>query len=235
MRILFHHRIRSKDGQYVHLSELVQAFRNCGHEVLLVGPRVIEEEGLGNGSGSIGWLRRWLPGWVPELLECLYALVAWPRLHRAIRRFRPDLIYERYNLFFPTGVWAARAAGVPLASEINAPLFEERSKEQAISLAELARRSQRYVWQRADLLLPVSQALAEIVESAGGPSDRIRVLHNGVDTTRFQPSDTEAAKRAIGLGGRLVLGFVGFVREWHASMRSSVCFPPTVCRPMRIC
>ena len=44
MKILYHHRIASKDGQYVHVEELVKALRGIGHEVVMVGPRVAEEE-----------------------------------------------------------------------------------------------------------------------------------------------------------------------------------------------
>ena len=47
MRILYHHRIRSKDGQYVHLEEMVHALRSLGHEVEIVGPRHVEQESFG--------------------------------------------------------------------------------------------------------------------------------------------------------------------------------------------
>lgn len=215
MRILFHHRIRSKDGQYVHLSELVHAFRKNGHEVLLVGPEVIETESFGAGAGYVDLLRKWLPRWLTELLEFCYSFAAYPRLARAIRSFRPDFIYERYNLLFPVGVIAAARHGIPIASEINAPLFEERRDQAGVSLQRLARWSQKCVWQRADLLLPVTQVLADIVVEQGGASDRVLVMPNGVDTERFDRVDAEKAKSDIGMQGRLVLGFVGFVREWH--------------------
>ena len=38
MRILYSHRIQSRDGQSVHVEELVAALREAGHEVLVVGP-----------------------------------------------------------------------------------------------------------------------------------------------------------------------------------------------------
>jgi hypothetical protein len=31
VKILYHHRIRSKDGQFVHIEELVHALRELGH------------------------------------------------------------------------------------------------------------------------------------------------------------------------------------------------------------
>ncbi len=215
MKILFHHRIRSKDGQYVHLSELVHAFRENGHEVLLVGPEVIDTEPFGSDGGYVDTLRKALPNWINELLELAYSLVAYPRLRKAIRSFRPDFIYERYNLFSPVGVWLARRYCIPSALEINGPLYEERRDQNGIALHSVAQWSQRYAWRTADLLLPVSAVLAGIVVDQGGPRERILVVANAVDTTRFEATDPGDAKNALGLEGRLVLGFVGFVRSWH--------------------
>jgi hypothetical protein len=39
MRILYSHRIQSRDGQSVHVDEMVRALREAGHEVMVVGPR----------------------------------------------------------------------------------------------------------------------------------------------------------------------------------------------------
>ena len=39
---------------------------------------------------------------------------------------------------------------------------------------------------------------------------------NGIDPERFARAPSpEAAKERLGLAGRLVLGFTGYVREWH--------------------
>lgn len=215
MRILFHHRIRSKDGQFVHLEELVHAFRSLGHEVRLVGPEVVESASFGAGAGYVDALRRWLPGHATEAMEFAYCVAAYPRLAAAIREFRPDFVYERFNLFFPVGVWTARRMGVPIALEVNAPLYEERSSHGGIRLAALARWTQRYVWTNADLTLPVTEVLARTVAAYGASAERIMVLPNGVDLAHFGARDSVQAKRALGLDGRLVLGFVGFVRSWH--------------------
>ncbi len=216
MRILYHHRIRSKDGQYVHLEEMVRALRSQGHEVEIVGPRHVETEEFGADAGVVAALKRWLPGFVYELLELSYALADYQRLAAVIRRFRPDVIYERYNLYFPSGVWARRRLGVPLMLEVNAPLFEERSKFGGLALPALARRTEQYAWRGADVVLPVTEVLARRVAAAGVPRGRIRVIPNGINEEAFAnlPSPQQA-KRALGLEGRFVLGFVGFMRDWH--------------------
>ncbi len=216
MRILYHHRIASKDGQYVHIEELTKALQEAGHDIVMVGPKVLGEAAYGYDSGLVYLLKRLIPRLVYEVLEFSYSLVAYARLAKELRRHRPDIVYERYNLFFPAGVWAAKRAGIPILLEVNAPLFDERSRHGGISLKRLARWSEQYVWRNADALLPVTRVLADMIARAGVAEDRITVIPNGIDRDRFlDPGDRERAKANIGLQGNLVLGFTGFVRPWH--------------------
>ena len=216
MKILYHHRIRSKDGQYVHVEEMIHALRALGHEVIIVAPAAMETEDFGADAGAVAWMKRHLPKWIYELLELSYSLVAYWRLHRAVREHRPDCLYERYNLLLPAGVWLKRRYGLPMLLEVNAPLFEERALYDGLSLKRLARWSEAYAWCGADYALPVTRVLGAKVVAAGVPESRIRVIPNGINLERFGATlDTTAAKRALGLEGRLVLGFTGFVRDWH--------------------
>ena len=216
MKILYHHRIRSKDGQYVHVEEMIHALRALGHEVIIVAPAAMETEDFGADAGAVAWMKRHLPKWIYELLELSYSLVAYWRLRRAVREHRPDCLYERYNLLLPAGVWLKRRYGLPMLLEVNAPLFEERARYDGLSLKRLARWSEAYAWRGADFALPVTRVLGAKVIAAGVPESRIRVIPNGINLERFGAApDTAEAKRALGLEGRLVLGFTGFVRDWH--------------------
>jgi glycosyltransferase involved in cell wall biosynthesis len=218
VKILYHHRTRSKDGQYVHISELIAALRGLGHEVMVVAPAAMERAKFGDDAGLVALLKRHVPHFAYELLEFGYSLLAYLRLRRAVLSFRPDCLYERYSLFLPSGVWIKRAFGLPMLLEVNGPLYEERQQhEGGISLQRLGLWSQRYAWRGADFVLPVTSVLAEMVVAAGVPKERVRVIPNGIDPVRFgnNPLSTQAAKAKLGLGDRLVLGFTGFVREWH--------------------
>ena len=57
MRILYSHRIQSRDGQSVHVEELVGALRAAGHEVLVVGPGFYEASGFGGESSTVARIR----------------------------------------------------------------------------------------------------------------------------------------------------------------------------------
>jgi len=215
MKILYHHRIASKDGQYVHIEELTKAFDALGHELKIISPAVSDGE-FGSEGGVVSVLKRYMPKFIYELLEFMYAFVAYFKLRRAVKEFQPDFIYERYNLFMPAGIWLKKWSGLPFVSEINAPLYEERSKYNGISLKSLASWSEKYVWKNADLLLPVTEVLAKRVISKGGESNKIEVIHNGINIERFDNViEKTEAKNRLGLGDVTVLGFTGFVRDWH--------------------
>lgn len=216
MKILYHHRIRSKDGQYVHVEEMIGALKALGHEIVLVAPTAMEKEEFGADAGMVARMKRHLPQMVYELLELSYAVLAFFRLRRAVREHHPDCLYERYNLFMPAGVWLKRRYGLPMLLEVNSPLYQERARYDGISLKRLAQWAQHYTWRGADYVLPVTRVLGDMVAAEGVPEARIRVIPNGINLERFGAApDTETAKRMLGLQGKMVLGFTGFLRDWH--------------------
>jgi len=216
MKILYHHRIRSKDGQYVHLEEMVGALRELGHEVLVVGPDAVGSAEFGSDAGLVAWLKRRLPQSIYELAEWVYDIYAYRRLMRAIRGFEPDVLYERYNLYLTAGVRAKRRSGLPMLLEVNAPIYAERKRFDGIALDRLARASERKAWREADAVLPVTAALAGIVRDSIGAGQRCEVIPNGINLEHFTgPFDTDSVRARWRLDGRIVLGFTGFVRDWH--------------------
>ena len=210
MRILYSHRIQSRDGQSVHVEELVAAFRSLGHEVLVVGPGFYEQARFGGESRLVPWIRAHLPSVVGEFAELAYNIPAWWRLRAAFRRFRPELIYERYNLYYLAGTWVARSYAGKMFLEVNAPLAEERARFGQLRLRWLAAALERFVWRSAAKVLPVTGVLGKVVAAAGVPSARIAVVPNGIDPARFAALPVREAG-----DGPVVLGFVGFVRDWH--------------------
>lgn len=220
MKILMHHRIASRDGQSVHLEEMLHAFRAAGHEVVLVGPRGLFDAGFGGADRSVAALKSLIPARGFELMELAYNAPALVRLARAVAAHRPDVIYERFSLFLLAGLWFRRWSRIPLLLEVNSPLFEERARNDGLRLHGLGRRAQAAIWAGADHVLPVTGVLADAIEATGVARDRITVVPNGIDPARFADApDPRAARDALGLGDRLVLGFTGFVRGWNAVHR----------------
>jgi glycosyltransferase involved in cell wall biosynthesis len=212
MKIIYHHRIASKDGQFVHVQELTNAFIEQGHDLIFVAPQMNEQSEFGHDGGFVSKLKATFPAWIYELLELTYSLWVFVKLVKAIKIFKPELIYERYNLYQPAGIWAAKLFNIPIILEVNAPLVEERSRYSGLSLRRLAKQVENYTWKGATHCLPVTNVLADHLRQAGVSNENITVIHNGVrqafiDEMLATPIDQNK--------NEIVIGFTGFIHPWH--------------------
>ena len=216
MKILYHHRIAARDGMDVHKSELIKAFRALGHEVIEVGPSAQQKAKFGDDGGLVDLVRRLLPGFASELLEILYDHHAYRRLKSAYLREKPDILYERHNLFLSAGRRLKKNYGVPFYLEVNAPLAEEREKSGGLSLKRFAHNQEGAVWRAADRIFPVTGVLARYLTAKGVEESRIEVIPNAVDPEVFHADiDGTPVRKQYGLEDAIVLGFTGFIRDWH--------------------
>jgi teichuronic acid biosynthesis glycosyltransferase TuaC len=133
----------------------------------------------------------------------LYALSLLPFLVWLRRRFSFDLIDAQFG--YPDGVGAALLAGIfrrPLCVTL-------RGDESRVARFALRRRQLRAALQRATVVA-VSDALSQLARDLDVPEERICVIPNGVDVTRFQPSDQLEARMRLGLPmDRAILVAVG--------------------------
>src|SRR5262245_30183800 len=146
---------------------MVEALRTAGHEVVVVGPPTYASASFGHEPKLLARVKRLVPKALYEILEIGYNVAAYTRLRRAARAFKPDVLYERYNLNLLAGVWLKKRTGIRMLLEVNAPLARERAAYGGIGLKRFARRLERFIWLSADFVLPVSHVLAAEIRGAG--------------------------------------------------------------------
>jgi glycosyltransferase involved in cell wall biosynthesis len=212
MKILYHHRIASKDGQFVHVEELTNAFIEQGHELKFIAPSLNENSDFGHDGGFVTKLKKLLPRALYELLELSYSLWIFIKLVIAIIQFKPEFIYERYNLYQPAGIWVSKLFKIPLILEVNAPLAYERKTYSGLSLVKFAKWIENYTWKNATHTLPVTNVLADHLRDADVKVENITVIHNGVQQ---QFIDEMLAKPINKNKPDIVIGFTGFIHPWH--------------------
>ncbi|MBI4878943.1 MAG: glycosyltransferase family 4 protein [Planctomycetes bacterium] len=216
MRILYHHRTASRDGQEVHISELVAALRALGHEVTVAAPGGGEPAGaMGGHRAGLARLRALLPDALLPLAACAYDALFARRLAARGRGIRAEVLYERHALRNRAGLRAARRLAIPLLLEVNAPLAREEAACGRGARLERALQEEVATIGAADAVLAVTGVLRDILIADGVPAERIHVVPNGVaEEWLFAPRDLQAKGR-LGVAEKLVLGFVGFPRPWH--------------------
>lgn len=216
MKFLYSHRTRSADGQYVHIRELTDALARRGHYLDMAGPEGAgaRAEKLLSADGG-GGLSAMMPRRLYEMAEYGYSIPAYRRLLQRAKAHEPEVLYERYNLFFHAGVWLRKKLGLPFILEVNAPLAQERASHGNLALKKWAQQSERAIWQAADMVLPVTNVLADHVRKAGVAEEKISIIQNGVSDVFLEPHDGAPIRECYQLTDKIVLGFTGFVRDWH--------------------
>lgn len=131
----------------------------------------------------------------------------------------PRFIYQRYAVNNITGLLLARRFGVPLVIEYNgSEVWINRHWGKALDNEELALRLERLNLLGADLVVVVSQPLADQLVEMGVAPGRVLVNPNGVDPDRYRPDlPCEQVRGVLRLQGRRVIGFIGTFGPWHGA------------------
>jgi glycosyltransferase involved in cell wall biosynthesis len=149
-------------------------------------------------------------------MELVYNLYAFVSLSRKIKKFRPELIYERYAIFTFAGLLVAKLYKIPFILEVNAPLAFEKKKYSKLFFNRMAAAIERFVCSRSHATIVVSTPLKKIIQKSRVPEDKLVVIPNGINPETFHPNiDGFPVRQRLGLNGKIVLGFVGWMREWH--------------------
>ena len=227
MKILYHHRTMAEDGQAVHIRSLQAAFREEGHEVEEVS--LVKQGDAGDPKAAKpneAGRNRWsfvskLPRFAHELAEYAYSSIARGRILKAAIEFEPDFLYERYAFGNTAGVMAAHRLKKPLVLEVNSPMVLELQKTRGLSLPGLATRMETYIFSEADRVCVVTDVLKDMLMEMGVKEERLLVTPNGVRLELYSFDDPaeqrERARADLGIETTrgLVLGFVGYYRDWH--------------------
>jgi glycosyltransferase involved in cell wall biosynthesis len=135
---------------------------------------------------------------IPRLSERTHDRFMYLGVRGAIARRHEERPFDVINAhwLYPDGVVAVRIGALlklpvvltGLGCDINDDLRNPAKRPRILEAAHAAA-----------AITTVSQPLADVLREAGVPAERITVIPNGVDTTRFSLGDQAAARRTLGL------------------------------------
>lgn len=199
-----------RKGASVHVQELVRAYRELGHDVLLItarpggpAPGDLEVIDVGRADASDA-ARRELD--TIEVDRDIEGLVT--------SRGDIDLVHERYSLWGGGAVASAAARGKPSLLEVNAPLIEEQVSHRQLVHRSVAQRRLERVVGNATAVTAVSLPVADWIRERSGRQDGIEVVPNGVDLARFRPIQDPTPTQDP-TPRPFTVGFVGTLKPWH--------------------
>jgi len=133
-------------------------------------------------------------------------------------RARIDFIYQRYSRFNWAGVLLSLTSGLPLFLEFNGSEVWVSRHWDPIGQLWLLARFERLNLRAADRVFVVSDVERRNLLGSGVEAERIVVNPNGVDTDQFYPGcGGRELRRALGIDGRVVVGFLGTFGPWHGA------------------
>ena len=220
MRILYHHRTLGDGAEGIHIDEMVNAFEELGHEVRLIGPAVGRKDaGQVEKESKFELVKKIVRGPAYELSELAYNLYGYASLQKAVKDFRPHIIYDRYITFNYSAVAVGRRNNIPTFLELNAPLAYERHHEddEKLYFKKTAYALERRISSDAFQTIVVSTPLKEYLLSIGVPGEKIMVLPNGANFNKFHSIQKDHnLLNNLGFSSRnKVIGFTGILRPWH--------------------
>jgi glycosyltransferase involved in cell wall biosynthesis len=144
-----------------------------------------------------------IPGCAKSLDGVFYFLSLLPFLRRLRRRFGFDVIDAQFA--YPDGL-----AAVLLGRALRCPVVITLRGYEADLVGYALRRPQVRFALRRVRVIAVSDSLRRLACDLGVRPERVRVVPNGVDASRFHPRDRQAARAQLGLpADRTILLSVG--------------------------
>jgi glycosyltransferase involved in cell wall biosynthesis len=207
MKIVYCYFTADTEGSKIHIDSFMHAFRALGEEIVEAGTVSRPFEGNKSEWSTARRIRAKML-WVQGNFSLLW------RLLRLAVRHRPDLLLFRFmqnhQMFLPIFVLSRF---YPVVLEINAV----RSIENPSGMPPFFSMLDRITLSRSLGAFVVSETVRTHLSSVVDLSKRrIEVIENGVDVEAFTDAiPSESVRRAHGLEGGFVVGFVGSFKPWH--------------------
>jgi glycosyltransferase involved in cell wall biosynthesis len=216
MKILYHHRTLGDGAEGIHIAEMVNAFRELGHEVKIVSLIGSETNKPTSKTRFWGTIRNRLPDSFYELTQILYNITEYFKLNKCIKQYKPDLIYKRHANYDAAPILVARHNNVPIILEVNR-LYSQGGTAyfEPPNFPQLAKKFEVWICSNADKVIVVSTPMKDELLHIGVPKEKIIVMPNGANPGKFKPLDSFLIKKNYNLDGKTVLGFVGILWKWH--------------------
>jgi glycosyltransferase involved in cell wall biosynthesis len=142
-------------------------------------------------------------------------------LERLARAERPAILHAASNHWngLAAGVVAGRL-GIPYVYEVRGLWEVTRGSREpgyvGSPMYNLQVRMEADAALRADRVIAITGALRDEMVRRGVPADRITVVPNGVDSSRFTPLPRDEALAAeLGMTGKTVIGYVGSILDYE--------------------
>jgi glycosyltransferase involved in cell wall biosynthesis len=115
-----------------------------------------------------------------------------PELPHTLEKLKPEIIHGESHLFLSTvqAVWTAQKLGLPSVVSVHG-VFANRGFSPNLFQNLYIRTLGLELFRKVDLIVCLTQSDLEEIVHFGAPPEKIRLVHNGVDTEFFKPASSK--------------------------------------------
>lgn len=153
---------------------------------------------------------------LPVVREISEMLTTIRYLRKLIDQIRPDVLHAHSPVLnaLPT-LWVGKRYGLPVVYEVRA-LWEDGAVDHGTGSPKsvkyrISKYLETFAVRRADAVTTICDGLKQEFVGRGVPADKVSIIPNGVDVTRFSTTGKASDKIVdrLGLEGKRVIGFIG--------------------------
>ena len=155
-----------------------------------------------------------------ELADLEYNDLLIPTLVERYQNQKPSFIYQRYGLNNYTGAYLAKKLNIPFVLEYNgSEIWMSHHWGKPLHYESVAQAIETANFQSADLIIGNAESMIDELVSYGVEKDKICIIPNGVDASRFTPElDGTAIRSKLGFAqDDIVVSFIGTFGPWHGA------------------
>jgi glycosyltransferase involved in cell wall biosynthesis len=209
--------MESSVGAAAHIREISRAIDDLGVDVRIHNLNRFTSPEASVQKPVRGWLKNKFSKYLNQVNAILANGRYFIREWKIVQNERPDVVWMRYNMLNFSLAVICRLLRVPLILEINAPMaYESRRFSENWQIPFFPLALERLNIRLASRVIVVSNALREYYIRYGVTPDKIRVVPNGADSSRFHPDiDGSRVREEYKLKKKTVIGFIGSFHYWH--------------------
>lgn len=217
-------------GYTVRANAIIENQLKWGLEVVAVTSPLFPTVGTAAPFEDYGGVRYYRTNHIPPPASAGSKLGSYWRRMRMLSRYRQAVLdiatQERVDVIHAHSSYSNAFAAVPAARRLGVPLiYEVRTLWGESAVVEDGWRSNswkhRMIWRlelgamrHADLVIPIAKGIQDELASRGVARHKMRIVPNGVDTTKFVPCLRNVDRAAsIALDQCFIVGFVGSMRK----------------------
>jgi glycosyltransferase involved in cell wall biosynthesis len=223
LKVCYFNYLYDEHGAAIHVREFARAFKKLGNAISVhfIGKPELRNDRSNNLYKNDLRIksRKFLAKYLHQFHVLFLNLKFFIREYKIISRRKPDLILTRFESLHFSTIIISRIKKIPIVAEVNSPLALEARQfiKQYYFLPHIIEIFEKLILRFSNAVFTVSSEAKQELMKYKIPAGKIKVIPNGVDIEKFNPSIAKASiSNLTNSNDKIVIGYSGCFAPWHS-------------------